>query len=29
MTKQEWLIHILNGGKGTSNFTDKGAICLF
>ena len=22
MTKQEWLIHILNGGKGTSNFTD-------
>ena len=25
MTKQEWLIHILNGGKGTSNRTNINA----
>lgn len=29
MTKQEWLIHILNGGKGTSNYTDKGEYVYF
>ena len=29
MTKQEWLIHILNGGKGTSNYTDEGEYIEF
>ena len=29
MTKQEWLIHMLNGGKGTSNYTDKGEYVYF
>lgn len=29
MTKQEWLIHILNGGKGTSNYTDDDEYIYF
>ena len=29
MTKQEWLIAIINGAKGTSNYTDNGEYVQF